>query len=135
MGATTEIGCWVENKPKKNETKEEILELSYDLTPSDIIHDLYALIGSDRYEGKVFSKEVADRKCIDATANGRPCIKIQSSKAKIRDINIYRKFDYQLKIPANMAVKVWMRYSSIIFRQDDKFEYTVRHNRMNAKGA
>lgn len=33
-------------------------------------------MGNERYEGKVYEREVADEKCRLAESNGRPCIHI-----------------------------------------------------------
>ena len=50
-----------------------------------------------------------------------------------KDINVYRKFNYQIKVPAGQQLKVWLRYSSIIFLQDEKLTYQLNNYLQNAK--
>ena len=50
------------------------------------------------------------------------------------DLNTFRRFNYQLRIPKKRSAKVWMRYNSIIFRLGDNFVHTVNFNKISRNG-
>ena len=91
--ATTEIGIWLQNN---------------DLRRSDYIHDLLAVVGNEKYIGKVMEKDEADARCNDAQANGKVCVKVATNNVNPKDINIYRKLNYEVRIPAGQQLKVWL---------------------------
>ena len=127
--ATTEIGIWLQNNDK---TGYQEVQLSYDLKRSDYIHDLHAVVGNEIYNGKVMEKDEADQKCENATANGKVCVKVAANNVKPKDINIYRKFNYEVRIPSGKQLKVWLRYSSIIFLTEEKLTYALNNYLQNS---
>ena len=127
--ATTEIGIWLQNK---HQYEDQVVQLSYDLRRSDYIDDLHALVGNQRFTGKVMEKDQADERCKYATANGLVCVKVATSNTQPKDLNIYRKFNYEVRIPAGQQLKVWLRYRSIIFFKEEKVTYTVNNYLQNS---
>lgn len=118
--ATTEIGILIENKSSKREG----LSLSYELKQSDYIHNLYAEIGNERYEGKVMEKGEAERFCQDAEKQGRPCATVKS-EGKAKSLNNFRRFVFTVNVPASTVIKVWLRFSSIIYLRQEKLTHEI----------
>jgi len=58
----------------------------------------------------------------------------RTNNVEPKDINNFRKFNYEVRIPAGQELKVWLRYSSIIFMQDEKLTYELNNYLQNFNG-